>query len=126
MGAVYSYSGQPARALPLLRYAMRLNPDAGYLYYMSLGEAYFFLGNNEQALLNLTEALARNPVNLETRVFLAATYAAAGNMQAASWEAEEIRMLAPGFSLAGWLETSPLRDAMQKRRIIDLLRDNEP
>jgi DNA-binding winged helix-turn-helix (wHTH) protein/TolB-like protein/cytochrome c-type biogenesis protein CcmH/NrfG len=124
MGAVYSYSGQPARALPLLRYGMRLNPDAGYLYYMSLGEAYFFLGNNEQALLNLTEALARNPVNLETRVFLAATYAAAGNAEAAGWEAEEIRMLAPGFSLVAWLETSPLRDVIQKRRVIDLLRDN--
>jgi hypothetical protein len=48
---------------------MRLNPDAGYLYYMSLGEAYFFLDQTEQALLNPNEAVARNPANLETRVF---------------------------------------------------------
>ena len=123
MGAVYAYSGQPARALPLLRYAMRLNPDAGYLYYMSLGEAYFFLGDNQQALINLNEALSRNPSNLETRVFLAAVHAAWGEHEAAKWQAEEIRMLARGFSLAGWLETSPLRDTTQKRRIIDLLRE---
>lgn len=121
MGAVYGYSGQPARAVPLLRHGMRLNPDAGYLYYMSLGEAYFFLGETEQALLNLGEALARNPANLETRLFLAAAHAARGDADAARWEAEEISMLAPGFALRAWLQTSPLTDARQKRRVIELL-----
>lgn len=121
MGTVYGYAGQPAKALPLLRHSMRLNPDAGYLYFMSVGEAYFFLGENEQALLNLGEALARNPANLETRVFLAATHATLGNAEAAQWEAEEIRMLIPGFSLRAWLKTAPLTDGKQKRRIIDLL-----
>lgn len=124
MGAVYGYAGEPAKALPLLRYGMRLNPDAGYLYYMAVGEAYFFLDETEQALINLNEALMRNPANLETRVFLAATNAARGNAEAARWEAEEIRMLAPGFSLAAWLETSPLTDGRQKRRIIELLAEH--
>lgn len=123
MGAVYGYSGEPAKALHLLRYGMRLNPDAGYLYYMAVGEAYFFLGETEQALLNLNEALARNPANLETRVFLAATHAARGDAEAAQWEAEEIRMLAPGFALPTWLETSPLTDSGQKRRVIELLKE---
>ena len=121
MGAVYGYSGQPTKALPLLRYSMRLNPDAGYLYYMSVGEAYFFLGEPQQALLNLNEALARNPVNLETRVFLAATHAAQGNWEAAKWEVEEIRMMVPGFALTEWLETSPLTDDGQTKRIIEQL-----
>jgi DNA-binding winged helix-turn-helix (wHTH) protein/TolB-like protein len=124
LGAVYGYAGEPAKALPLLRYAMRLNPDAGYLYYMSVGEAYFFLGETEQALLNLNEALARNPSNLETRVFLAATHAARGDAEAAQWEMEEIRMLAPGFYLPAWLETAPLTDGRQKRHIIELLQSH--
>lgn len=121
MGAVYGYAGEPEKALAPLRYGMRLNPDAGYLYYMSLGEAYFFLGETEQALLNLNEALARNPANLETRVFLAATHAARGDVEAARWEAEEIRMLAPGFAVSAWMKTSPLTDNRQKRRVIELL-----
>lgn len=121
MGAVYAYSGQPERAVPLLRHGMRLNPDAGYLYYMSLGEAYLFMGDAEQARLNLDEALARNPANLETRIMLAAAHAAAGDAEAAAWEAEEIRLLAPGFSLAAWLETSPLARG-PRRRVVDLLR----
>lgn len=122
MGAVYGYAGEPAKALPPLRYGMRLNPDAGYLYYMTVGEAYFFLGETEQALLNLNKALARNPANLETRIFLAATHAARGDAEAAQWAAEEIRMLAPGFALPAWLETSPLTDSSQKRRVIKLLK----
>lgn len=122
MGAVYGYAGEPAKALPPLRYGVRLNPDAGYLYYMAVGEAYFFLGETEQALLNLNKALARNPANLETRVFLAATHAARGDAEAAQWAAEEIRMLAPGFVLPAWLETSPLTDSRQKRRVIELLK----
>jgi TolB-like protein len=122
MGAVYGYAGDPAKALPPLRYGMRLNPDAGYLYYMAVGEAYFFLGETEQALLNLNKALARNPANLETRVFLAATHAARGDAEAVQWEAEEIRMLAPGFAFPAWLETSPLTDSRQKRRVIELLK----
>ncbi len=122
MGAVYGYAGEPAKALPPLRYGMRLNPDAGYLYYMAVGEAYFFLGETEQALLNLNKALARNPANLETRVFLAATHAARGDAEATQWAAEEIRMLAPGFALPAWLETSPLTDSRQKRRVIELLK----
>ena len=114
-GAVYSHSAQPDKGLPLLRHGLRLDPDAGYLYFMSLGEALFFLGDDEQALFNLSEALARNADNLETRVFLAAVHPARGDAEAARWEAEEIRILAPDFSLTTWLETSPLGDARQRR-----------
>jgi len=121
MGAVYVYSGEAGRGLPLLRHGMRLNPGAGYLYYLSLGEAYLFEGDAEQALFNLAEALVRNPANMETRVMFAAAHAAAGNRDAAAWEAEEIRSLAPGFSLGAWLETSPLADADYRRRVIALL-----
>lgn len=121
MGAIYGYSGQADKAIPLLRHGMRLNPDAGYLYFMSLGEAYFFLGEHEQALLNLREALARNPTNLETRVFLAAALSAAGDLPGAAWEVQEIRAQAPGFGLAAWLETSPIADPGQRRRVITRL-----
>ena len=51
--------GQPARTLPLLRNAMRLDPVGGYLYYLVLGRAYFFQDDLEQALINLREAVSR-------------------------------------------------------------------
>jgi Tfp pilus assembly protein PilF len=86
-----------------------------------LGRAYLFLGDIEQALINLREALARNPADIEARVFMAAALVAAGDLPAARWEAEEIRTLQPGFAARQWLQTYPMTDAGQKRQLISLL-----
>jgi DNA-binding winged helix-turn-helix (wHTH) protein/TolB-like protein/Tfp pilus assembly protein PilF len=121
MGGIKTYIGRPADAVPLLRTAMRLNPDGGYLYFLNLGRAYMALGNLEQARVNLEHALSRNPVNLETHVYMAALHVTAGDKAAAAWEAEEIRALQPGFSGAGWLTTYPLTDSTQKTKLVQAL-----
>jgi DNA-binding winged helix-turn-helix (wHTH) protein/TolB-like protein/Tfp pilus assembly protein PilF len=121
MGGIYTYVGQPARAIPLLRTAMRLNPDGGYLYYQILGRAYLFENDLEQALINLRTASARNPVDLETRVYLAAALIAAGDRLAAEWEAEEIRALDAHFSMRKWLETYPMTSVAHKESLSGLL-----
>jgi Tfp pilus assembly protein PilF len=125
LGGIHTYIGQPATSVPLLRTAMRLNPDAGYLYFLLLGRAYLFENDIEQALINLRAALMRNPVDVETRVFLAATLVAAGDQSAAKWEADEIRSLAPRFSTRDWLETYPMTDARQRERLVVLLNKAE-
>ena len=92
MGGIHTYVGEPAKTIPLLRTALRLNPDGGYLYFLLLGRAYLFENDVEQALINLREAQARNPDDLETRVFLAAALVARGDRAAAEWEADQIRV----------------------------------
>lgn len=121
MGGVKTYTGHPAESVPLLRAAMRLDPQAGYLYFLNLGRAYFFLGDLEQARVNLEQALLRNPVNLEARVYMAALHVTAGDKAAAAWEGEEIRALQPGFSGRAWLETYPMTDAAQKAKLVSAL-----
>jgi adenylate cyclase len=121
MGGVKTYMGRPADAVPLLRTAMRLNPEAGYLYFLILGRTYFALGDLEQARVNLEHALSRNPENLEAHIYMAALHVAAGDKGAAAWKAEEIRALQPGFSSRSWLETYPLTDAAQKRKLVQAL-----
>lgn len=121
MGAIETWSGQPAQGIPLLRTALRLNPQGSYLYFQALGRAYLLAGDAEQAIINLREALNRNPAELESRVNLVAALAAAGEREAALWEAEEVRALEPGFSTAKWLETHPLADPGQRRKIAGLL-----
>lgn len=121
MGGIHTYTGDPARAIPLLRTAMRLNPDGGYLYFQILGRAYLFENDIEQSLLNLREALARNPADLETRVYLAAAMLAGGDRSGAAWEAEEIRALDSGFSMRKWFETYPMNSERHKTRLSDLL-----
>jgi len=121
LGAVHTHIGQPERTVPLLRMAMRLNPDAGFIYFLVMGRAYLFQGDTEQASINLREALARNPADLETRIYTAANFVASGNLEAARWEVEEIRHLQEGFATDVWLQTSPMTDARTKQRLISLL-----
>ena len=121
MGGINTYIGRPAESVRLLRTAMRLNPQAGHLYFLNLGRAYLALGDLEQSRVNLEQALARNAVNLEAHVYLAALHLRAGDKAAAAWEAEEIRALQPGFSSRTWLETYPLTDVTQKNMLVQAL-----
>jgi DNA-binding winged helix-turn-helix (wHTH) protein/TolB-like protein/Flp pilus assembly protein TadD len=121
LGAFHAHMGQPAKAIPLLRTAMRLNPDAGFVYFVVLGRAYLFQGDIQQAMINLKEALARNAADLEARVYMAATLVSAGDLQAARWEAEEVRALQPDFTASQWLQTYPMSDARQKQQLTALL-----
>src|SRR5687768_6899853 len=121
MGGIYTYVGEPARSIPLLRTALRLNPDGGYLYYLLLGRAYLFENDAQQALINLREALARNPDDVETRVYLAAALVAGGDRPAAEWEADLIRAYDQGFSARHWLKTYPMTSAPLQQRLSKLL-----
>ena len=121
MGGVNTYIGRPTDTVRLLRTAMRLNPQAGSLYFLLLGRAYLFLGDLEQARVNLEHALSRNPENLEAHVYMAALHVTAGDKAAAAWKAEEIRALQPGFSSRGWLETYPMTDVKQRTKLAHAL-----
>ena len=121
LGSIYTYVGQPAKAIPLVRTAIHLNPDAGYLYFLVLGRAYLFRGDTEQAMINLQEALSRNAANLESQVYLVATLSLAGDKDAARWKAEELHVLDPEFSTGKWLQSYPMTDEGQKHRLAALL-----
>ena len=121
MASVKTYAGQPAAAIPLMRTAMRLNPRSGYLYFLVLGRAYFFVGDLEQAHVNLEEALKRNPEYTETHVYLAALKVLQGDNSSAAWEADQIRALEPAFAANRWLESYPMTDSGQKAQILRAL-----
>jgi TolB-like protein/DNA-binding winged helix-turn-helix (wHTH) protein/Flp pilus assembly protein TadD len=120
-GGIETYIGRPRRTFPLARAAIQLNPDAGYLYYMILGRAYFFIDDQVQAVINLREAAMRNPEMLEVRVFLAAALELGGEHEDAAWEAEEILAIHPDFATDAWLETYPMTDRDQQQRLITTL-----
>jgi DNA-binding winged helix-turn-helix (wHTH) protein/TolB-like protein/Flp pilus assembly protein TadD len=122
-GGIYTYIGRPAEGVPLARTAQRLNPDAGSLYFLLLGRAYYFLGDSEQARVNLDHALLRNSENLEARIYLAAVHWLAGERDAAEWQMNEIRTLEPAFKVRNWLASYPLTDSGQKERLVKSLQE---
>jgi DNA-binding winged helix-turn-helix (wHTH) protein/TolB-like protein/Tfp pilus assembly protein PilF len=121
MGGIRTYTGQPTDGVSMLRTALRLNPDAGSLYFLLLGRALYFLGEHEQARVNLEQALARNAENVEARVYLAAVLGQLGDQEGASWQAQEIRAVEPNFSANRWLATYPMTDKRQKERLAQAL-----
>ncbi len=121
MGAIHVFTGNASRALPVLHAALRMHGEGRAFFYELLARAHLFLGDNELALINLREAIARNPTVLEARVFLAAAHAASGDLDSARWEAEEIRHLFPGFAVQSWLGTFPMTDADYRLRLESLL-----
>lgn len=120
-GGIYTYIGRPSEGVPLLRTALRLNPDAGSLYFLLLGRAYYFVGDTEQARVNLDHALLRNSENLEARIYLVAVHSLADESAAAEWQVGEIRTLEPAFSVRNWLASYPMTDAGQKERLVKSL-----
>lgn len=121
MGGINTYIGRPELSIRQLRNAMRLNQDAGYLYYLLLGRAYYFTDRFEQATINLRESVARNPTNLETHIYLLATAVSRNDAEAADWEAEEIRVIEPDFSAEAWLQTYPMTDKAQLQVLAEVL-----
>lgn len=121
MGGIKTYTGQPAESVALLRTALRLNPDAGSLYFLLLGRALYFVGDYEQARVNLEQALARNAENVEAHVYLAAVLGQLGDREGAAWQADEIRLIEPNFSASRWLATYPMTDKRQGQRLAQAL-----
>lgn len=121
MGGINTYMGRPEETPGLMRNAIRLNPDAGYLYFLLLGRAYFYLGDWEQALINLNEAVARNAANLEAHLYLAAALQASGDHEGAAWEAVEIHALKADFDPGTWLQTYPMADERQAQQLLSAL-----
>jgi adenylate cyclase len=121
IASIKTFAGQPAAAIPLMRTAMRLNPTAGHLYFLVLGRAYFYVGDLEQAHINLEEALQRNAGYTETHVYAAALKILQGDKSSAAWEADQIRALDPAFSAQRWLESYPMTDDAQKAKLLRAL-----
>jgi tetratricopeptide (TPR) repeat protein len=116
-GGIKTYVGEPRATLDLLRRAIRINPEAGYLYFMTLGRAYYYLGDSVQAVINLREAAARNPSVLEVRAYLAAALLDKGDRADAEWEVAEILAIRPDFSARAWLRTYPMTDTRQQMQL---------
>lgn len=116
-GGLYTYVGQPDRGLEDLQRALRLNPDAGSLYLLLLGRAWFFIGDLEQARFQLERALERNADNVEARLYLAAAAARQGDREAAQWQMTEVLQREPAFDLDRWLAHYPLVDEGLRGRL---------
>ncbi len=119
---VLSYSGKPKEAVKAIRQAMRLNPYYPQQYLFNLGIAYFTMRDYEKAIAALKQGLERNAAAQRPRMWLAASYAQAGRVEEAQWEASELLLQDPGLSLDWIGKVVPYRDPRDLNRFIDALK----
>ena len=116
------YTGQPRAGLEKIKRAMQLNPHHPYNYPFHLGQAYFILGQYQEAIDAFMKGLASNPSSERLRVWLAAAYARAGREDDARWEAEQVLAQNPEFSLERIKQAFPFKDPADLEHFLGALR----
>jgi adenylate cyclase len=119
---IHTFAGQPKRAIELLDKAFVLNPHPTGIFLQVLGQAQYWAGSVDEALVTNKKVVAINPNLIDGRLYLAACYASLGRADDAQWEAEEILMLAPDFALSDWSRRDPIGDPGSLDRLLTDLR----
>lgn len=115
MGHTVSCRGETERAVKLLRRAMRLNPYYPDWYLWHLGEAFFDLGDYEEAIRTLN----RMHDKAEAYRLLTASYAHLGRMEEARSCAQRLLRSQPEFTLAHWSTVPPDQNPEPRERLIE-------
>lgn len=102
------YQNRPQDAIALVRKAMRLNPHYPSQYPSILGRAHYHLGQYEQAVETLRHAVELNPNRTPARLYLVLSYVALDKLEEARWEAGEVLVNAPGFSVDALYQILPV------------------
>jgi adenylate cyclase len=96
-----AYGGEPERAIAAIERHMRLDPFYVAIAPIWLGIARYLLKQYSLALLPLQECVARAPNLRNGHLWLAATYAQMGRIEAARAEAAEVLRIEPAWTNHG-------------------------
>jgi len=110
LSSLLYYAGRPEEGLSRVQHAMRLEPYHPYNYTFHLGQAYFILGRYPEAIAAFQNAIEKNPAAERVRIWLAASYAQAGQLDDAEWEAQEVLAEHPDFALERFLHAFPFQN----------------
>ena len=113
------YAGRPHQGLERIQKAIKLNPHHPYNYTFHLGQAYYVLGQYEDAIKALKKGIKSNPSSERLHVWLAAAYAQNGSMKEADWEAVQVLSLNPDFSLDRMRDTFPFKGPVDREHFIE-------
>lgn len=110
LASLLYFAGRPEEGLARMEKAIRLEPHHPYNFPFHMGQAYFIMKQYSKAIDTFQEALERNPASDRVRVWLVASLAKDGKQDEAEWEAVQVLINDPDFSLAHFLEAFPFRN----------------
>jgi adenylate cyclase len=109
-GLVYVYTGEPAKAIPLIERAMRLDPVFQQQAMHFLGTAHFVAGDYATAAALFKDRIAVNPTTDLSRAFLASALGHLGKSEEAREVWRELKEINPRYSHAEHIGRLPFRD----------------
>ncbi len=119
---IHSFAGEPQKALRVLEKIKRLNPQLNASTLVVLGLAHFLSGDLDRSIEVFQAARESNPEEMTNRIYLAAALSRSGRQDDAEWEATEILMLNPDFSVNRWIKSLPHKDPSELSRLGEDLR----
>ena len=118
-----NYAGRPADALSALDQASRLSPRPPASYLEILGEIEFSQRRYRESASTFQRVLGINPGYSRARMWNAAALAAAGLIDSAEWEVEELLVSSPGLTLKRLAFAFPFSDSTELDTVLKALRN---
>lgn len=127
LASVMCYANTPENSISLIKKAVRLNPNYPTNYNFHLGQCQFVLRKYQSAINTLEDTIARNPTLQRTNLWLAASYAQAGQTDDAKWVVEQLLNLNPNLSVEHVKSVTPFsRDEDMKPLLNGLIKAGLP
>jgi adenylate cyclase len=121
-GIVYIYTGEPAKAIPYIERAMRLDPAFQQQYLHFLGMAYFVAGDYETAAALFRDRISINPTTDLSRAFLVSALGHLSHLDEARRIWRELKDINPGYSGLDHVGRLPFSDPSDAEKFTDGLR----
>ena len=121
-GMVHAYSGEPAKAIPYIERAMRLDPALQQQYVHFLGTAHFVAGDYETAAALFKDRISINPTTDLSRAFLASALGHLSDLDEARRIWRELKEINPGYSHVDHVGRLPFRTTADAEKFTDGLR----
>ena len=123
-GLVHVYSGEPAKGIPYIERAIRLDP-AQQQYRHFLGTAYLVAGNYETAAAILKERVAITPTTDLSRALLASALGHLGRLDEARQIWRELKEINPRYSHVDHFGRLPFKNPADAEQFTNGLRKAE-
>ena len=117
-----TYTGEPRRAMTLVRRAIRLKPYPPRWYNWLLARANRLAGRYDEAIDILNSPGSGELESILPLVELTAAYSESGLQIQARGAAARLRRIEPEFSAGNWLQMPAYEDAERTRRDLDALK----
>ncbi|MBW2608523.1 MAG: tetratricopeptide repeat protein [Deltaproteobacteria bacterium] len=122
LGKILTFAGRWKESIPEYERAIRLNPIPPNKYIFSLGLAYGWTGQYEEAITWCEKAIRQKPNSLLAHLMMTVVYSLSGREEESRAEAAEVLRINPKFSLKKWEKKLTYKKETDREKILGALR----